>query len=277
MTGIIWACVATLLAACAPILAKSGTKKTDPALAGSISGIVFCAVVFFYSGNQITGSNYAAIGQKGWIFILLAGLATGLFGICFFKSIHESDTAGVVSIVKCSYVITLIAGVFLFHHNMVTADYIVIALMIIGATIININNSGFPFAILGAVCASCASILVSYSGIGFDRSVIAFMCLAIGAVLLIVVTIATGGMKKIRSMSFVDGICLILAGIAYPVAYDFYNRAAGAVGNYATYIFNMALLILMICASVILKEKISGKKILGAIVFIAALFCMQQL
>ena len=272
MTGIIWACVATLLVACAPILAKSGTKKTDPALSGCISGIVFCAVVFFYAKNQITGSNYAAIGQRGWIFILLAGLATGLFGICFFKSAHEGDISGVVSIVKASYVIMLIASVFLFHHNIVMGDYIVIALMVIGATIININNSGIPFALLGAVCAGCASILISYSGVSMDRSVICFLCLLIGSVLLLLVTIATGGMKKIRSMSFVDGICLILAGVAFPVAYDFYNRAAAFAGNYAAYIFNLALLVLMICASVVLKEKISGKKIIGAIIFIAALF-----
>ena len=226
MTGIIWACAATLLVALAPILAKAGTKKTDPALSGSISGIVFCLVIFFYARNQITGSNYGAIGQKGLIFILLAGIATGLFGICFFKSIHEGDASGVVSIVKCSYIIILIAGVFLFHANMVTGDYIVIALMVIGATVININSSGIPFALLAAVCAACASIL-------------------------------------------------ILAGIAYPVAYDFYGRATVLAGSYATYIFNVSILVLMICASVVLKEKISGKKIIGAIIFIAALFFMK--
>ena len=275
MTGIIWACAATLLVALAPILAKAGTKKTDPALSGSISGIVFCLVIFFYARNQITGSNYGAIGQKGLIFILLAGIATGLFGICFFKSIHEGDASGVVSIVKCSYIIILIAGVFLFHANMVTGDYIVIALMVIGATVININSSGIPFALLAAVCAGCASILISYSGTSLGKSVTAFLCVLIGSVVLVIFTIATGGMKKIRSMSFVDGICLILAGIAYPVAYDFYGRATVLAGSYAKYIFNVAILVLMICASVVLKEKISGKKIIGAIIFIAALFFMK--
>ena len=48
MTGIIWACAATFIAACVPILGKVGTKKTDPALAGSIAGIVLCASIFFY-------------------------------------------------------------------------------------------------------------------------------------------------------------------------------------------------------------------------------------
>ena len=90
MTGIIWACAATFIAACVPILAKVGTKKTDPALAGSIAGIVLCASIFFYRKDNIMGSSLIALGQRSVIFILLAGLATGLFGICFFKSISTS-------------------------------------------------------------------------------------------------------------------------------------------------------------------------------------------
>lgn len=53
MTGIIWACAATFIAACVPILAKVGTKKTDPALAGSIAGIVFMCVYIFFTGKII--------------------------------------------------------------------------------------------------------------------------------------------------------------------------------------------------------------------------------
>ena len=258
MTGIIWACAATFIAACVPILAKVGTKKTDPALAGSIAGIVLCASIFFYRKDNI------ALGQRSVIFILLAGLATGLFGICFFKSIHEGYTFQVTAIVKCSYIITLAAGFFLFHNTPDTFDYIAIALMIAG--------TGILFALLAAVCASAAHILVSLGGIQPDKGFIAFWCVFIGTLVLIIFTIATGGMKKIRSMSFVDGICLILAGIAYPLAYDFYGRAVSMSGSYAGYIFNLTIIVMMICSSVILKEKVSGKKFLGACIFIAALF-----
>ena len=119
MTGIIWACAATFIAACVPILAKVGTKKTDPALAGSIAGIVLCASIFFYRKDNIMGSSLIALGQRSVIFILLAGLATGLFGICFFKSIHEGYTFQVTAIVKCSYIITLAVGFFLFHLSLI--------------------------------------------------------------------------------------------------------------------------------------------------------------
>ena len=275
MTGIIWACVATLLAACAPILAKAGTKKTDPALSGSIAGIVLCVVIFFYAKSQILAESSGLLGQKGIIFVLLAGLATGLFGICFFKALHEGVTSGVVTIVRCSYVITLAAGVFIFHNSMSVKDYIVIALMIAGAVVLNLDERKAAFSLLASVCAAGAVILIKYSGAQTDRSVIAFWCVFIGVVVLVIYTIAQGGTKKIKS--FVDGICLILAGIAFPVSHDFYNRALGMAGGIATYIFNMVLLVMMICSAVILKEKISGKKLIGAALFILALFVMQQI
>lgn len=276
MTGIIWACVATLLAACAPILAKAGTKKTDPALSGSIAGIVLCVVIFFYAKPQILAESSGLLGQKSIIFVLLAGLATGLFGICFFKALHEGVTSGVVTIVRCSYVITLVAGVFIFHSSMSVKDYIVIALMIAGAVVLNLDEKKAAFSLLASVCAAGAVILIKYSGVQTDRSIIAFWCVFIGAVVLVIYTIAQGGTRKIKSMSFVDGICLILAGIAFPVSHDFYNRALGMAGGIVTYIFNMVLLVMMICSAVILKEKISGKKLIGAALFILALFVMQQ-
>ena len=230
MTGIIWACVATLFAACAPILAKAGTKKTDPVLSGSIAGIVLCVVIFFYAKPQILAESSGLLGQKGIIFVLLAGLATGLFGICFFKALHEGVTSGVVTIVRCSYVITLAAGVFIFHNSMSVKDYIVIALMIAGAVVLNLDERKAAFSLLASVCAAGAVILIKYSGAQTDRSVIAFWCVFIGAVVLVIYTIAQGGTQKIKSMSFVDGICLILAGIAFPVSHDFYNRALSMAG-----------------------------------------------
>ena len=53
--------------------------KDRPALAGSIAGIVFMCVYIFYRKDNIMGSSLIALGQRSVIFILLAGLATGLF------------------------------------------------------------------------------------------------------------------------------------------------------------------------------------------------------
>ena len=48
--------------------------------------------------------------------------------------------------------------------------------------------------------------------------------------------------------------------------------SAALAGNYAAYIYDVSLLVMMIIASVSLKEKISGLKIAGAVVFISSLY-----
>ena len=75
MTGIIWACIATFLIAVSPVLAKAGTKKTDPALAGCVVGITYAIVTFIRTSGRITAYKYSYIEQKSWIFIILAGAA----------------------------------------------------------------------------------------------------------------------------------------------------------------------------------------------------------
>ena len=77
MTGIIWACIATFLIAVSPVLAKAGTKKTDPALAGCVVGITYAIVTFIRTSGRITAYKYSYIEQKSWIFIILAGAAAG--------------------------------------------------------------------------------------------------------------------------------------------------------------------------------------------------------
>ena len=85
MTGIIWACAATFIAACVPILAKVGTKKTDPALAGSIAGIVLCASIYFYRKDYIMKSRLIAFGHRNDIYILRYMMATHIRLQLFFN------------------------------------------------------------------------------------------------------------------------------------------------------------------------------------------------
>ena len=54
MTGIIWACAATFIAACVPILAKVGTKKDRPGAGGKHCRDCFmCVYIFFFTGKII--------------------------------------------------------------------------------------------------------------------------------------------------------------------------------------------------------------------------------
>lgn len=278
MTGIIWACIATLIIAASPILAKAGTKKTDPALAGCVVGITYAIVTFIRTSGKITAYKYSYIDQKSWIFIILAGVAAGLFAVCFFRALNLGEATNAVPIMKCNYVITGIAAIFIFGTKPDVKQWVIMGLMVLGTVIITMQsggkkkNSWLVYAILSALLISTSDLLVKYGAGKIDGDVVKFICIVIGLVILVIVTFAVGGMKKIRNMSFVDGVFLILAALAIPAAADFYARATALAGNYAVYIYDVSLLVMMIIASVSLKEKISGLKIVGAVIFISSLF-----
>lgn len=278
MTGIIWACIATFLIAVSPVLAKAGTKKTDPALAGCVVGITYAIVTFIRTSGRITAYKYSYIEQKSWIFIILAGAAAGFFAVCLFRALDQGEATNAVPIMKCNYVITGIAAIFVFGTKPDIKQWVVMGLMVLGTVVITMQsggkkkNSWLAYAVLSAILISTADLLVKYGAGKIDEYVVKFICIVIGLVVLLIVTFATGGMKKIRNMSFVDGVFLILSALAIPAAEDFYSRAAALAGNYAAYIYDVSLLVMMIIASVSLKEKISGLKIAGAVVFISSLY-----
>lgn len=280
MTGIILACTAVVLASAAPILAKAATKRTDPALAGGVCGLVFCITLFFYKRTEIKGFSYASIGQTTWLFVLLIGAIAGLFGICFFRALHFGEVSAVLPIERCSYAITFVACVFLFHNKMRIVDYVILALMVVGVIIVSMyskskNNSYILFAILSALLLSTASIIAKLKIAGLSDTICCFTTSIIGVIVIIVFGFASSAAKKLRSMSFLDGVYLVAAGIAYPAAYDFYNKSLALIGKVAGYIFDMTLLLVLLAASIVLKEKISGKKLVGVLMFVAALLLIQ--
>lgn len=82
MTGIIWACAATFIAACVPILPRL-ELKTDPALVGSIAGIVLCASIFFYRKDNIMGSSLIALTKGALYLYFWQGLQQGFLASVF--------------------------------------------------------------------------------------------------------------------------------------------------------------------------------------------------
>ncbi len=277
MTGIILAVLAVLLLAVTPVLAKAGTRKTDSVLAGGLSGLAYIIFYYITTKNVIGGYGYSGIPAREWVFLLLAGIAVGFFAITFYKSAHYGDVSTVSAIQKCHVIFVTIVGMFLFHDQLETRNFIIMGLIAIGTIIMiwAVGQKGSQHwqltALLAALAMTAARVLVRY-GVSVNSQVSRFIVIVIAVLMLILITIFSGGWKKIRAMSFIDGICLILAGITYPISVILYNRSAAMIGNIAEYIYNAALVLTVILASVWLREKITGVKILGAIVFVAAFY-----
>ncbi len=103
-----YALLSAFFAALTSILAKMGMKNVNSNVGTAIRTVVVLVMawlIVFLTGKQ---KEIPAITQRGWIFLVLSGIATGLSWLCYFKALQIGDAAKVVPVDKFSVVITMI-------------------------------------------------------------------------------------------------------------------------------------------------------------------------
>lgn len=107
---IVYAILGAVFAALTSILAKIGMEGVDSNVATFLRTIVILifawAIVFF----QGTYKNMKSISKKGYLFLVLSGVATGLSWLCYFAAIAIGKVSVVAPIDKFSVVLTMILG-----------------------------------------------------------------------------------------------------------------------------------------------------------------------
>lgn len=105
---ILFAILSALFAALTAILAKIGIENVDSNVATFIRTIViiiFAWGIVFFQGTQ---KDLKHITKKGYLFLILSGVATGLSWLCYFAAISLGNVSIVAPIDKFSVVITMI-------------------------------------------------------------------------------------------------------------------------------------------------------------------------
>lgn len=131
-----WALLAlgsAVFAALTTILAKIGIEGVNSHVATAIRTAVALVMAFGMVGLTGNWDNISGISRKGWLFLILSGLATGASWLCYYKALQMGDVSKVVPIDKLSVVITLLLAFLLFHE---TATLKVVA----GAALITIGT-----------------------------------------------------------------------------------------------------------------------------------------
>lgn len=105
---IVYAIVGAVFAALTSILAKIGMEDVDSNLATFLRTIVILlfawAIVFF----QRKQKEMKRISKKGYLFLILSGVATGLSWLCYFAAIALGKVSVVAPIDKFSVVLTML-------------------------------------------------------------------------------------------------------------------------------------------------------------------------
>ncbi len=111
---LVLALLSSLFAALTTILAKVGITGVKSELATAIRTAVVLIMswgMVFLTGAQ---SGISGIDKKGWIFLILSGLATGASWLCYYRAVQIGDVSKVVPIDKLSVIFTiLLAAAFL--------------------------------------------------------------------------------------------------------------------------------------------------------------------
>ena len=105
---ILFAFLSAIFAALTSIMAKLGMEGIDSNLGTAIRTVV--VLIMAWGIVLITGKHHGIenITTKGWTFLILSGLATGLSWLFYFHALQMGEASKVVPIDKFSVVISMV-------------------------------------------------------------------------------------------------------------------------------------------------------------------------
>ena len=108
MTWLVFALLSAVFAALTTIFAKMGIDGINSHLATAIRTVVVLVMAWgmvFLTGAQ---GGIQEISQRGWVFLVLSGAATGLSWLCYYYALQVGKASQVAPIDKMSVVLTVV-------------------------------------------------------------------------------------------------------------------------------------------------------------------------
>ncbi len=114
---LLFAVLSSVFAALTSILAKAGMEGINSHLATAIRTVVVLAMAWLMVFLTNAHKGIHEINGKGWVFLILSGLATGASWLCYYRALQLGEVSKVVPIDKMSVVLTLILAFVLLHED----------------------------------------------------------------------------------------------------------------------------------------------------------------
>ena len=131
----VFALLSAVFAALTGILAKLGMEGINSNLGTAIRTVVVLVMawaIVFATGKH---TGISDITTRGWVFLVLSGLATGLSWICYFHALQIGEASKVVRIDKFSVVISMVLA-FLVLGEKVTVTKVIGGVLIAAGTFV---------------------------------------------------------------------------------------------------------------------------------------------
>lgn len=133
---ILYAVGSSFFAGIIAILAKCGIQKTDSDVATALRTVVvlvFSWILVFFTGTMSRVNN---ISGRTLLFLVLSGLATGAFWLCYYKALQDGPASVVVPIDKLSILITIVFSRIVFKEKLTPKSVAGIVLITLGTVLL---------------------------------------------------------------------------------------------------------------------------------------------
>ena len=131
-----WAILSAIFAALTAIFAKVGVEEIHSDLATFIRTIVIlpALAIFVFATGQFR--SLGDLTARSLWFLLFSGLATAASWLAYFRALKLGDVSQVAPIDKLSVVFIVILGVLFLGEKFTIANWLGIALMLLGAFLV---------------------------------------------------------------------------------------------------------------------------------------------
>lgn len=278
---LVFAVGSAVFAGITSILAKMGLKKVDSYVATALRTVVvliFAWIMVFLVNSQNQLKN---ISPKNLLFLTLSGITTGASWLCYFRALQIGDVNKVVPIDKSSTILTMLLAFFILHEPITKVMLFGMLLIGIGTYLMiqkkeglenknNYKQSFIIYAFFSAIFASLTAILgklgiqqiESNLGSALRTVVVLFM-----AWLIVILQKKVSEVSKIDKKSWVY---ILLSGIATGASWLCYYRALQeGPASIIVPIDKLSILVVILFASVFLKEHLPKRAMMGLILLVA--------
>ncbi|MBV8864571.1 MAG: EamA family transporter [Acidobacteriaceae bacterium] len=108
MNWLLWSLLSALFAAATAILAKVGVSGISSNLATAIRTLVILVFACAIVGVTYKSGELTRVTQRGWLFLILSGIATGLSWLCYFRALQLGPASKVAPVDKLSVVFVIL-------------------------------------------------------------------------------------------------------------------------------------------------------------------------
>ena len=136
MMWAVYALLSAVFAALTGILAKLGMANINATLATAIRTtvvLVMAWAIVLASGKQ---TEIGSITTRGWVFLILSGLATGLSWLCYFHALQIGEASKVIPIDKFSVVLSIVLAFVVLGEKVTLTKVVGGALITLGTFIL---------------------------------------------------------------------------------------------------------------------------------------------